>query len=171
MTQSIEEAKWEHIKEIVGVDRGVNFLLSVYDSQDKAWFIKGRHVKDRRAHYKQLRRHLQQRQTPSARQRLNKIGQRRNPLNDRCPSSVQEGISGMERIPVCAGSVNRRAGCNRKSTKTESLRIRIIDVLSTAADDCVQGSKRTIESGWWVIRIIHRRRVPNVVTQRKAITQ
>ena len=76
MTNSIEEAKWEHIKEIVGVDMGVNFLLSVYDSHGKAWFIKGRQVKDKRSHYKQLRRHLQQRQTPSARQRLKQIGQR-----------------------------------------------------------------------------------------------
>jgi hypothetical protein len=40
MTKSIEEAQWEHIQEIVGEDKGVNFLLSVYDSQSKAWFVK-----------------------------------------------------------------------------------------------------------------------------------
>ena len=76
VTQSLEEAKWEDITDIVGVDRGMNFLISVYDSQGKAWFMTGRPVKDKRSHYKQLRRHLQQRQTPSARQRLKKIGQR-----------------------------------------------------------------------------------------------
>ncbi len=71
MTKSTLESQWEHIKEIVGVDMGVNFLLSVYDSHGQAWSIKGR-----RAHYKQLRRHLQPRQTPSARQRPKQIGQR-----------------------------------------------------------------------------------------------
>ncbi|WP_347474745.1 transposase [Sulfobacillus thermosulfidooxidans] len=75
MTQCIEETEWEQLKEIVGVDRGLNFLI-VYDSHGQTWFIKGRPIKDRRGHYKQLRRHLQQRQTPSARRRLKKIGQR-----------------------------------------------------------------------------------------------
>ncbi|QRF24914.1 IS200/IS605 family element transposase accessory protein TnpB (plasmid) [Alicyclobacillus sp. TC] len=76
MTKHIEETEWEHINEIVGVDMGMNFLVTTYDSHGKVWFVKGRHVKDKRAHYKQLRRHLQQRQTASARRRLKKIGQR-----------------------------------------------------------------------------------------------
>ena len=76
MTKSIEEAEWEHINEIVGVDMGMNFLVTTYDSHGKVWFVKGRDVKDKRSHYKQVRRHLQQRQTSSARRRLKKIGVR-----------------------------------------------------------------------------------------------
>lgn len=74
---------------VVGVDRGVNFLAATYDSKGKITFYSGRAVKQKRAKYKQLRRELQQRQTKSARRRLKQIGQREN----RWMSDVNHQIS------------------------------------------------------------------------------
>lgn len=64
--------------DIVGVDRGVNFTITTYDNQGKTVFVSGRAQKNKRTKYKILRRDLQRRQTPSARRRLKKIGQREN---------------------------------------------------------------------------------------------
>ena len=63
---------------VVGIDRGVNFIASTYDSKGRSGFYSGKTVKNKRAHYKQLRRELQSKQTPSARRRLKAIGQREN---------------------------------------------------------------------------------------------
>ena len=66
------------ITNIVGIDRGINFVAVSYDSKGKAVFFPGHKLKQRRAHYKQLRKELQQRETASARRRLKQIGQREN---------------------------------------------------------------------------------------------
>jgi len=64
--------------QIVGIDRGINFVVTSYDSKGKTTFIKGRHIKHKRNHYKQLRKHLQSKKTPSSRRRLKAIGKREN---------------------------------------------------------------------------------------------
>lgn len=64
--------------DIVGVDRGVNFAITTYDNAGKTRFVSGRALKNKRTDFKILRRDLQKRQTPSARRRLKKIGQREN---------------------------------------------------------------------------------------------
>ena len=61
---------------VVGVDLGINFLAVSYDSNGKTTFYSGRAVKQKRAQYKKTRKDLQKRQTPSARRRLKKIGER-----------------------------------------------------------------------------------------------
>ena len=66
------------VSNVVGVDRGVNFLAATYDSRGKTTFYSGKSVKQTRARYKQLRKDLQQRGTKSARRRLKMIGQREN---------------------------------------------------------------------------------------------
>jgi IS605 OrfB family transposase len=63
---------------VVGIDLGINFLATAYDSYGKTKFFDGRQIKNRRTKYKELRRNLQKRQTPSARRRLKSIGQREN---------------------------------------------------------------------------------------------
>ena len=63
---------------VVGIDRGINFLANTYDSKGRSKFYSGRAIKNKRAHYKELRRELQSKQTPSARRRLKAIGQREN---------------------------------------------------------------------------------------------
>lgn len=62
---------------VVGVDRGIRFLAATYDGRKTA-FYSGAQVKQKRAHYKQLRRQLQMRGTSSARHRIRTIGQREN---------------------------------------------------------------------------------------------
>ena len=66
------------VNNVAGVDLGINFLAVCYNSSGRSVFHDGRKVKKKRAHYKELRRQLQKRQTPSARRRLKSIGQREN---------------------------------------------------------------------------------------------
>ena len=62
---------------VVGIDRGIRFLTVTYDGR-KSIFTSGAAIKDRRAHFKQLRTELQRRRTSSARKRIRAIGQREN---------------------------------------------------------------------------------------------
>lgn len=78
VTCEIPESKLSDVCNIVGIDRGINFIVTAYDSKHKTTFISGKAVKQKRAHYKNVRKQLQQRQTPSSRRRLKAIGQREN---------------------------------------------------------------------------------------------
>lgn len=66
------------ITNVVGVDRGINFLAVSYDSKGKTKFWNGRECKQKRAKYKRVRQELQKRGTSSARRRLRQIGSREN---------------------------------------------------------------------------------------------
>ena len=74
----VPEVRDTDIRHVVGVDRGINFVIATYDSDHRSGFVSGREIKQKRARYKQLRKELQMRQTPSARRRLKAIGQREN---------------------------------------------------------------------------------------------
>ena len=74
---------------VVGIDRGINFIAATFDSKQKSRFYNGRPVKEKRAHYKSVRRELQQVRTHSSRRRLKAIGQREN----RWMSDVNHQIS------------------------------------------------------------------------------
>lgn len=63
---------------VVGVDLGINFLATTYDSKGKTKFHSGRVVKHHRAECKDTRKELQRKQTPSARSRLKSYGSREN---------------------------------------------------------------------------------------------
>lgn len=65
-------------QQVVGVDMGVRFLATTYDSDGSTVFYDGREVKRRREHYKKLRASLQKKGTRSAKRRLRKIGKREN---------------------------------------------------------------------------------------------
>lgn len=77
-SKEVEQLNITDVDNVVGIDLGINFLATIYDSQGKSTFINGRQIKHKRAHYKQLRKELQQRQTSSARRRLKAIGNREN---------------------------------------------------------------------------------------------
>lgn len=79
----------DQIKNIVGIDRGLRFLVTAFDNKHQTKFISGKQVSKKREHYKRLRAQLQARQTSSARRRLKKIGQREN----RWMSDVNHQIS------------------------------------------------------------------------------
>lgn len=78
VTCEISELKKSEISNVVGIDRGIRFLAVTYDSNGKSVFYDGNIVKQKRAHYKALRKQLQQVGTPSSRRRLKAIGQREN---------------------------------------------------------------------------------------------
>lgn len=65
-------------QQVVGVDMGVRFLATTYDSEGRTVFYDGKEVKRRREHYKKLRASLQKKGTRSARRRLRNIGRREN---------------------------------------------------------------------------------------------
>ena len=78
VTYDVEESNVSDICNVVGIDRGINFVVATYDSKHKSGFVSGKVIKQKRAHYSKLRKELQMRQTPSARRRLKAIGQREN---------------------------------------------------------------------------------------------
>uniref|UniRef100_UPI003D787B82 RNA-guided endonuclease TnpB family protein n=1 Tax=Catenibacterium mitsuokai TaxID=100886 RepID=UPI003D787B82 len=78
VTYEIEESNISDICNVVGIDRGINFVVATYDSKHKSGFVSGKAIKQKRAKYSKLRKELQMRHTPSARRRLKAIGQREN---------------------------------------------------------------------------------------------
>ena len=122
MTTEVPEFIDSEVCNVVGIDRGINFVVATYDSNHKSGFVSGKIIKQKRAKYKQLRKELQQRQTSSARRRLKVIGQRENRwMQDvnHCVSKalvennpkhtlfVLEDLSGIRSITECVCRNNR----------------------------------------------------------------
>ena len=78
VTTEVSAVSDSEICNVGGIDRGINFVVATYDSKHKSGFVSGKQIKQKRAKFKQLRRELRQRQTPSSRRRLKAIGQREN---------------------------------------------------------------------------------------------
>lgn len=78
VTYDVEESDFSNICNVVGIDRGVNFIVTTYDSKRKSTFVNGRAIKQRLLKYSKLREQLQLRKTPSARRKLKAVSQREN---------------------------------------------------------------------------------------------
>ena len=78
VTYDVEESRLCDVCNVVGIDRGINFVVATYDSNHKSGFVSGRVIKQKRAAYSRLRKELQMRRTPSSRRRIKTIGQREN---------------------------------------------------------------------------------------------
>ena len=78
VTFEVNECCDSDICNVVGIDRGINFVVATYDSKHQSGFGSGKVIKQKRGHYKNLRKQLQQVGTPSSRRRLKAIGQREN---------------------------------------------------------------------------------------------
>lgn len=78
VTYDVEESNISDICNVVGIDRGINFVVATYDSKHKSGFVSGKAIKQKRAKYSKLRKQLQMRKTPSSRRRLKAIGHREN---------------------------------------------------------------------------------------------
>ena len=78
VTYGVEKSDISDICNVVGIDRGINFVVATYDSKHKSGFVSGKAIKQKRANYSKLRKELQMRQTPSARRRMKAIGSREN---------------------------------------------------------------------------------------------
>lgn len=63
VTYEVEECEDAEICNVVGIDRGINFVIATYDSKHKSGFFSGKTVKQKRAHYSKLRKELQMRRT------------------------------------------------------------------------------------------------------------
>lgn len=72
---NIDESK---IKNIVGIDVGMNFTAVAINSRDKSLFISGRHIKNKRATYLRNRKQLQKSYTKSAKRKLKNLSQKEN---------------------------------------------------------------------------------------------
>ena len=78
ITEKIDKFKKEVTNNIVGIDRGIRFLATSYDSEGKTTFFHGGKIIARRVHFKNKRAELQRKGTPSSRRRLKKMGHREN---------------------------------------------------------------------------------------------
>ena len=78
VTQEIPTVSPLQCDNVVGVDMGMRFLMSTYDSDGKTQFFSGKDVKQKRGKFKQLRTELQRKKTSSSRHRLASIGSREN---------------------------------------------------------------------------------------------
>lgn len=78
MTKDYPQTTPFEINKIVGIDLGINFLATTYDSYGKTTFYNGRHIKAKRGHYKVLRKQLQECGSKSAKRRIKSIGSREN---------------------------------------------------------------------------------------------
>lgn len=78
VTYDVEESSISDICNVVGIDRGINFVVATYDSNHTSGFVSGKTIKQKRANYSKLRKELQMRHTPSSRRRIKAIGQREN---------------------------------------------------------------------------------------------
>ena len=61
---------------VVGVDRGIRFVATTYDTKGKTVFYSGASINNKRKHFSSIKKELKQTGTPSARRRLKKIGRR-----------------------------------------------------------------------------------------------
>lgn len=78
MTKSFEQTTINKIDKVVGIDLGINFLATTYDSFDKTNFYPGRPIKSIRGKYKILRKQLQELNTKSSKRKIKTVGQREN---------------------------------------------------------------------------------------------
>ena len=96
ITIDLDEVKDDDIKNIMGIDVGLRFLATSYDSLGKTTFYSGKEVKRKRTHYSQLRSSLQKKGTRSSRKRLKAIGNRENrwmtDLNHQVSKALVESV-------------------------------------------------------------------------------
>ena len=78
ITKKVEPFKKEVTNNIVGIDRGIRFTATSYDSEGKMTFFHGGKIIARRVHFKNKRAELQRKGTPSARRRIKAMGHREN---------------------------------------------------------------------------------------------
>ena len=78
MTKEMSDFNYATCNQVVGIDLGINFLATTYDSQGKTTFYNGKQIKNKRAQFSKIRKELQQVKTSSSRKRLKAIGSREN---------------------------------------------------------------------------------------------
>lgn len=77
-TKEVADFDNQTVKHVVGIDRGLRFLVTSYDEQGQTSFFDGKAIMRRRAKYQKLRAALQAKGTKSAKRRLKKLSGREN---------------------------------------------------------------------------------------------
>ena len=77
---TIQSDNWtkENDQHVIGIDRGLRQIMTIYDEQGKTKFFNGRKVAYIRRKYYYLRKQLQSKGTKSAKRKLKKLGQKEN---------------------------------------------------------------------------------------------
>ena len=75
VTKQVEQSEFKS-SHVVGIDRGLRQLLTIYDEKGRTTFVNGSQILQKRRYYKNLRKELQSKGTKSAKRRLEAIGQR-----------------------------------------------------------------------------------------------
>ena len=75
VTKQVEQSEFKS-SHVVGIDRGLRQLLTIYDEKGRTTFVNGNQILQKRRYYKNLRKELQSKGTKSAKRRLEAIGQR-----------------------------------------------------------------------------------------------
>ena len=73
-----KEFSKDEVKHVVGLDRGLRFLVTGYDEQGNSFFISGKDVCKKREKFAKLRSKLQSKKSYSAKRRLRKLSGREN---------------------------------------------------------------------------------------------
>lgn len=76
--RSCEDFSKEHVKHVVGIDRGLRFLMTTYDEKGDTFFYDGKSIMEKREHFQEVRSELQAKGTRSAKRALKRISGREN---------------------------------------------------------------------------------------------
>ncbi len=78
MSKATEPCEKESVKNIVGIDRGLNFIVATADNSNKSFFYSGRAIQHKRHQFAKTRQKLQLKNTRKSRRRLLAISKREN---------------------------------------------------------------------------------------------
>lgn len=75
-SKTFPEFELSQLKHVVGIDRGLRQILTIYDEKGQTRFVNGAFIAKKRNHYANLRAHLQAKGTKSAKRRLRSLSVR-----------------------------------------------------------------------------------------------
>lgn len=78
VTKDVAEFTRDNVQRVVGIDRGLRFLTTTYDSKGKTYFVSGRPILDKRQTFDDVRAELQAKGTKSAKRALKRVSGREN---------------------------------------------------------------------------------------------
>ena len=78
VTKEAHDFQREEVTNVVGIDRGLRFLETVYDSSQKTSFVNGREILNKRMKFDSVRAQLQSKGTKSAKRALKRLSGREN---------------------------------------------------------------------------------------------
>ena len=78
VSKKVGDFELNHLKHVVGIDRGLRQIITTYDETGQTRFVNGGFISKKRKHYAKLRARLQAKGTKSAKRRLRSLSGREN---------------------------------------------------------------------------------------------